>query len=45
MTDDLDRLTAALRRAPPPDPGARDVALRLALFHRDARPLRGTLHA
>ena len=33
--DDFDRLTRALRASPPPDPVARDAALRLALENFD----------
>ena len=33
--DDFDRLTAGLRAAPPPDPAARDAALRLAMENFD----------
>lgn len=35
MTDDFDRLTAALKAAPPPEPGAKEAALRLAMENYD----------
>jgi Ca-activated chloride channel family protein len=40
MTDDLDRLRADLRAAPPPDPDARAAALRLAMENFDRLPHR-----
>ncbi|MGQ0563761.1 MAG: vWA domain-containing protein [Gemmobacter sp.] len=41
--DDFDRLTRALRSPPPPDPGAREAALRLAMENFDR--LQGSTHA
>lgn len=35
MTDEFDRLTAALKSAPPPEPGAKEAALRLAMENYD----------
>jgi Ca-activated chloride channel family protein len=35
MTDDFDRLASALKAAPPPEPGAKEAALRLAMENYD----------